>query len=182
MGLTHWGLVMLWWHRYNDISMSTLAQVMTCCLTAPSHYLYQCWFIISGIKWRSSEDNFIWIAEKSNSFSEFENYLLKIIPISPRVQRVKSEQKSWALNTPLKVCIVCMIYQHIERERHSRSVNSLRPGDAYVCHEKVLSFPEWRIYASKLLYFSLSAQESLVKQLSTSMSWCHRWSGFYEPF
>ena len=113
MGLTHWGLVMLWWHRYNNISMSTLAQVMTCCLTAPSHYPYQCWFIISGIKWRSSEGNFIWIAEKSNSFSEFENYLLKIIPISPRDQRVKSKQKSWALNTPLKVCIVCMIYQHI---------------------------------------------------------------------
>ena len=27
-------------------SGSTLAQVMTCCLTAPSHYLNQCWLII----------------------------------------------------------------------------------------------------------------------------------------
>ena len=28
-------------------SWSTLVQVMACCLTAPSHYLNQCWLIIS---------------------------------------------------------------------------------------------------------------------------------------
>ena len=30
-------------------SGSTLAQAMACCLTAPSHYLNQCWLIISGV-------------------------------------------------------------------------------------------------------------------------------------
>ena len=30
-------------------SGSTLAQVMACCLTAPSHYLNQCWLIISEV-------------------------------------------------------------------------------------------------------------------------------------
>ena len=30
-------------------SGSTLAQVMACCLTAPSHYLNQCWLIISKV-------------------------------------------------------------------------------------------------------------------------------------
>ena len=35
----------IWWHR----SGSTLAQVMACCLTAPSHYLNQCWLIISRV-------------------------------------------------------------------------------------------------------------------------------------
>ena len=50
------------------------------------------------------------------------------------------------------------------------NINSLRPGDAYMRHEKLLSFPEWRIYESKLLYFSLNAQESLTKQLTASMS------------
>ena len=36
----------IWWQR----SGSTLAQVLACCLTAPSHYLSQCWLIndISG--------------------------------------------------------------------------------------------------------------------------------------
>ena len=33
----------IWRHR----SGSTLAQVMACCLTAPSHYLNQCWLTIS---------------------------------------------------------------------------------------------------------------------------------------
>ena len=35
----------IWQHR----SGSTLAQVMDCCLTAPSHYLNQCWLIISKV-------------------------------------------------------------------------------------------------------------------------------------
>ena len=34
---------------------STLAQVMACCLTAPSHYLNQCWLIISKVLWHSSK-------------------------------------------------------------------------------------------------------------------------------
>ena len=29
---------------------STLAQVMACCLTAPSHYLNQCWLIITSVR------------------------------------------------------------------------------------------------------------------------------------
>ena len=44
----------MWWHK----SGSTLAQVMACCLTAPSHYLNQCWLIISKVQWHSSECNF----------------------------------------------------------------------------------------------------------------------------
>ena len=35
----------IWRHR----SGSTLAQVMACCLIAPSHYLNQCWLIISKV-------------------------------------------------------------------------------------------------------------------------------------
>ena len=37
-------------------SWSTLVQVMACCLTTPSHYLNQCWLIISKVPWHSSED------------------------------------------------------------------------------------------------------------------------------
>ena len=39
-----------WRHR----SGSRLAQVMACCLMAPSHYLSQCWLIISKVPWHSS--------------------------------------------------------------------------------------------------------------------------------
>ena len=34
---------------------SALAQVMACCLTAPSHYLNQCWLIIGEVPWHSSQ-------------------------------------------------------------------------------------------------------------------------------
>ena len=45
----------IWWHR----SGSSLAQIMACCLTAPSHYLNQCWLIINKVQWHSSEGNFV---------------------------------------------------------------------------------------------------------------------------
>ena len=44
----------IWWQR----SGSTLAQVMACCLTAPSHYLNQCWLTISKVHWHSFEYSF----------------------------------------------------------------------------------------------------------------------------
>ena len=37
----------IWRHRCG----STLAQVMACCLMAPSHYLNQCWLVISEVQW-----------------------------------------------------------------------------------------------------------------------------------
>ena len=40
----------IWWHK----SGSTLAQVMACCLTTPSHYLNQYWLVISKVQWHSS--------------------------------------------------------------------------------------------------------------------------------
>ena len=68
--LTHWGyhsLVLshrfinslwpsdaIWWQRTG----STLVQVMACCLTAPSHYLNQCWLSICMVQWHSYEVSF----------------------------------------------------------------------------------------------------------------------------
>ena len=48
--LSMWPSDAVWGHRYE----STLARVMACCLTAPSHYLSQCWLSMrsSGIHLR----------------------------------------------------------------------------------------------------------------------------------
>ena len=43
-----------WRHK----SRSNLAQVMACCLMAPSHNLNHRWIIIKGVLWHSSESNF----------------------------------------------------------------------------------------------------------------------------
>ena len=48
-----WPSDVIWWQG----SRSTLAQVMAHCLTAPSHYLNQCWLIISKAQYHSSEGN-----------------------------------------------------------------------------------------------------------------------------
>ena len=45
--LTHCGLVMAYDNR--AIYQSTLARVMACCLIAWTHYLNQCWFLISEV-------------------------------------------------------------------------------------------------------------------------------------
>ena len=37
---------------------STLAQLMACCLASPSHYLNQCWLLLSEIMWLSPKTNF----------------------------------------------------------------------------------------------------------------------------
>ena len=42
---TLWSSDAIWCNR----SGSTLVQVMTCCLAAPSHYLNQCWLIINSV-------------------------------------------------------------------------------------------------------------------------------------
>ena len=59
-------------------SGSKLAQVMACCLTAPSPYLNQCWFIISKVEWHSYYDNFTRYASTINHQNLFENYMYKI--------------------------------------------------------------------------------------------------------
>ena len=49
-----WPSAAIWWHRCRSIS----AQVMACCLPSPSHYINQCWLIISEVLWHSPEGDF----------------------------------------------------------------------------------------------------------------------------
>ena len=51
---------------------STLAQVMACCLKAPSNYLNQCWLIISKFLWHSSEGIIMRRSEDTNQKSKIE--------------------------------------------------------------------------------------------------------------
>ena len=74
----------IWRHR----SRSTLAQVMAYCLTAPSHYLNQCWLIFSKVQWHSVEDNLTRDSLPFNPWNKLENYLSKILFKSFRDQWV----------------------------------------------------------------------------------------------
>ena len=75
-----WHSDVKWWHR----SGSTLAQVMACCLTAPGHYLNQCWLIISEVLWHLPEGNSTTYTHDINLQDEFENHtFLKLLPQLP---------------------------------------------------------------------------------------------------
>ena len=83
-------------------SWTTLAQVMACCLTAPSHYLNQCWLITRGVLWHTSESSFAGIAQGIDSGYEFEKDILKNIFKSPRGQWVNQHEinkiRTWIRN------------------------------------------------------------------------------------
>ena len=75
---TLWSRMIIWRHR----SGPALAQVMAYCLTATSHYLIQCWLLISKVLWHSPESNFLASTEVISLYSGFENHTLKITATS----------------------------------------------------------------------------------------------------
>ena len=79
-----WPSDAIWCH----ITKSALVQVMACCLTAPGHYLNQCWLITSKVHWHSSADNFTRYTSDINHQNWLENYWSKISIKSPRGQWV----------------------------------------------------------------------------------------------
>ena len=62
---------------YGGMDLSTLVQLVACCLAAASHYLNQCWLIISGVLWHSPESNFTGSAHKHTTIMCSEITLLK---------------------------------------------------------------------------------------------------------
>ena len=88
-----------WWMPINSLSPWeaiwrrrsgwTLAQVLACCLTAPSHYLKPCWLITRRVLWYLPKGSSTGNAHESNHNNVFENYTLKIKAMSPRGQWVK---------------------------------------------------------------------------------------------
>ena len=63
----------IWQHRF----ASTLARIKACCLTAPSHYLNQCWLIIKGALWHSPGSNLTIRAHELNLQHMFRNCAFK---------------------------------------------------------------------------------------------------------
>ena len=78
-----WSSNTIWWHGTG----STLVQIMACCLSAPNHYLNQCWLIISEALRHSLEG--IFMRNAPDIYFLYEIYQIKITAASPRGQWVK---------------------------------------------------------------------------------------------
>ena len=93
-----WPSEAIWWQR----SGSTLAQVMACCLTAPSHYPNQCWLIrmiiISKVPWKISEGIIITRSEDTSQQNKISSCIFKIASRSPRDQWVNRFWFVWLMN------------------------------------------------------------------------------------
>ena len=77
-----WPSEPIWCHKTWSTTM--LVQVMACCLTAPTHYLNECWQIISEVLRHSPQGNLRWNTKDVYPWWEFENYSFKMIAASPR--------------------------------------------------------------------------------------------------
>ena len=69
----------MWRHR----SASVFVQAMACRLTAPSHFLNQCWIIISSILWHLLERHFTLRGEATMLCYQFENNSFIITSLFP---------------------------------------------------------------------------------------------------
>ena len=100
-----WPSDAMWWHRFG----ATLAQIMACCLMAPSHYLFLCWVIIKGVlafTWEQFYENlicklcskitfwnYLYITQGQWVNQVFKEYTLKLLLSSPSSQWVNRVQK-----------------------------------------------------------------------------------------
>ena len=66
---------------------------MACCLTALSHYLNQCWLMISVVSWHSPDSNFTENTWDIYRLNEFEIYWFETVVQSPGVQWVNNKTK-----------------------------------------------------------------------------------------
>ena len=90
---------------------------MACCLTAPSHYLNQCWLIISKVFWYSHKNHFKGKAHDIYLQYEFENLWFEITVISPRGQWVKYTNFVWR-GRPF--CSVLNVLSQLQNRAESR--------------------------------------------------------------
>ena len=84
--------------RWRQRTESTLAQVMACCLTAPSHYLSQCWLVVSKFLWHLYDGTTLRKSEETNQWNKIKkNTFLKSHPDLPGANELK---KKWHSSQP----------------------------------------------------------------------------------
>ena len=96
----------IWWHKTG----STLVQAMACCLMAPSHYLNQCWLIISDVQWQSPEGNFTEIHQPPTTKFSFKINHLKLHSSLPEANELTLVMYSkWCRSSPTFVQICSLL-------------------------------------------------------------------------
>ena len=117
-------------------SMSTLAQIMVCRLTAPNHYLNQYWLIINGVLWHSPKINFQGSAHCVNFYNEFEKCICKKknIPHFPRANELKTTNTTKRMTTESVHIWWDLRYVHTSSYRAHTNIEKLLFSNLNVLH------------------------------------------------
>ena len=97
--------IMKYFHNINSLCLGdvigqpTLAQVIACCLPAPSHYLDQYWLIIGNVPWNSPESNFSPTAQAIFLHFSSKIILLKLFPNFHGTNGLKNGDETLDLKT-----------------------------------------------------------------------------------
>ena len=130
---------------------------MAYCLTAPSSYLNQCWFLISEVLWHSPESNFTSTLAPKLLFSWWfrKLYILKIIATSPGDQwvnqNIHNNQMTYCFFISSKSgffallgCIQIMLQIRCCYTDWSLDCACNRWDDAYLHHWYITKSTEWQ--------------------------------------
>ena len=91
-----------WRHMATEIYVSTLAQVVACYLTTPSHYINQHWLINSKVQWTSKERNFTRDTPGTNHKKIVKNTYLKFHSHPPGSNGLNWNTAAWGIGNDLK--------------------------------------------------------------------------------
>ena len=168
-----WPSDVIWRHRAG----STLVQVMAWCRQAPSHYLNQCWLIISNVLWHSCESIFLRRSDDNHQKNKIENCIFEITSRHPREQWVNVE-KSFLLHFEFWYTTLSNITWYCMQ------LNSLAPGRfewhfREVIFKLIFVIDGWDIpfeIAIRWLLLDLTDDQSTLVQV---MAWCHEATSHY---
>ena len=148
----------IWRHK----SRSTLAQVMACCLTAPSHYLNQCWLIFSKVQWHSVEGNLTRDSSPSITKISLKITCLKFYSNLPGANEVI------AINHTLKMK---------KKSKHMQKNKKLRPYKMQMhwCNDYLLNpEPLWcKLYVSDICLSGLEHIRGFLRLASMDVFKCN---------
>ena len=124
-----WPSDTIWWYS----SGSTLAQVMACCLMAPSHYLNQCWLLIREVLWHTHVKNFT---------------LSAIMQSCPEPCRPFEWDTLETIKSIVILCLQCGVTPHHD-PLSSPSWRGWSPqANSNVMAQAIILYNEWKLYLS----------------------------------
>ena len=142
---------------------------MACCLTAPSHYLNQCWRMISEILWHSPDNNFTENTQEIYCWNEFEIYQFKTVK-SPRCQWVNSYHAEYIVEI-IKMCLHFWWFLNTEMVQQFSGIFLIEDKDRLSCMVNAMAADDLATQGARASEAMVSLQLSGILQFQHQKGW-----------